>query len=470
MQQERVGFEMQASVGLMDILRGAGGLLSAHQRGMLIGAQNLSNISTPGYHRRDLRFDTSRSIRALGVTDTRILRAQSPLLRENLGLQLSKSGFASVRYEGLHEVESALVASGDQSLVNLTSKFFNAWRALEAAPDDLLLRGELLTSADDVTSSIRRTYELLSREGKSIDMQIKNVIGDINGLLKHIADINGEIKASEPGSDQAADLMDERDRTLDKLSRLVSIRTKEDSHGSVQVIFPQSGVLVEGAAFSEFKVSIDASTGYTTVMRPGDNKLLSKGEDVGGELGAFLSIRDEDLVGLKSRLNQWSKEFIQTANDVHKNLVDLEGQTGRDLFSYVSLENAAETISLNPDVKNKPQRVAIARDVSRLPGDSSGVLRFLEAFDKSVDAFSGRTLTSDMTDIVTSFGRDVSLASNKNDSEDALLNGILNMYDSHTGISLEEQTLIISQYQRAFEAMSKVLKTVDDMFDALMEI
>jgi flagellar hook-associated protein 1 FlgK len=68
---------------------------------------------------------------------------------------------------------------------------------------------------------------------------------------------------------------------------------------------------------------------------------------------------------------------------------------------------------------------------------------------------------------------DVGFRKNAADSEVRLRTDTLavaeSLSDGANGVSLDEEMVDLSRYQRAFEASSKVLRTADELLQALME-
>ena len=78
-------------------------------------------------------------------------------------------------------------------------------------------------------------------------------------------------------------------------------------------------------------------------------------DSVGGQLGALLTIRDEDLEEQKTYLDDVAFNFANAANTAHGNGFDMDGNAGVDLFT-VSVTQAGSAISLE-EYRNFEQRI-----------------------------------------------------------------------------------------------------------------
>ncbi len=113
-------------------------------------------------------------------------------------------------------------------------------------------------------------------------------------------------------------------------------------------------------------------------------------------------------------------------------------------------------------------QIAAGSGATYLPGDNSNCLTMAELQDKML--VNNSTLNDYYNTIASDIGLEVSQnKKNLASSKDAMVQ-LQNMRDDTSGVSIDEEMLMLIQYQTGYEAAAKYLSTVDEMLNTLMQL
>jgi flagellar hook-associated protein 1 FlgK len=87
---------------------------------------------------------------------------------------------------------------------------------------------------------------------------------------------------------------------------------------------------------------------------------------------------------------------------------------------------------------------------------------------KFEDAVGGVTMNGSYNNIVTKVGISTQQASNMVKNEEAVMAQLTNRRESVSGVSLDEEVTNLMKFQRGFEANSRVISTLSEMLDTLI--
>ncbi len=227
--------------------------MDAHQALLGNVASNIANVNTPGYARRVLELETTpaRSVGNFSVGNG----VQIGKLRRSTSDYLDRLVRESNGQLKAHEVEDTYRSRAEQffgldgrstSIGSSLNKFFNALNDLSVDPASLDLRANFLSQAQQLTGSIRDTYNGLSQLQADADVQIEQELRTVNQHLSAIAELNGEIKGRESTGEVAVAERDRRDALLDQLSEKMSFNVIEVQDGSINITLSSGFTVVSG--------------------------------------------------------------------------------------------------------------------------------------------------------------------------------------------------------------------------------
>ena len=187
-----------------------------------------------------------------------------------------------------------------------------------------------------------------------------------------------------------------------------------------------------------------------------------------GTLGGLREARDVDLAKTMASLDSYAFDVSNAFNAVHTTGFGQDGQTGRPLFTVPSAQTgAASTMALEASLAGHPERVGASAATSDLPGGNTIALKLAQLADTT--AFGGSTLA----DRFAAMAMDIGLRKGNADGELELRTDTLavadSLADAANGVSIDEEMVDLTRYQRAFEASSKVLRTADELLRTLLE-
>lgn len=245
------------------ILNNAVGSLSTQQAMIAATSNNIANVNTPNYARRQVEVqarvnsgsDGSFAVGS-GVEVAQVRRVVDDFLDRLHVSTTSDSSGAKVVSDFMGRVDELFNLTGDVPTIGSTmTDFFSAINDLSADPSNIPLRTNVLNKADAVVSSIRATYGAIAALQQEANQRLTGEVQAVNALIGQIAELNAAISSREGIGGFAADERDRRDFVVLKLAEKIGIQTQEQKDGSLTVSLPGGFSLVSGTVSRPLEVT-----------------------------------------------------------------------------------------------------------------------------------------------------------------------------------------------------------------------
>ncbi len=461
--------------------------LRAQLAGLNVTGNNIANVNTEGYSRQEIMLTPSLPLKypegtfGTGVDLEGVRRIRDQLIDRQLRNELHLRG-QSETLEGIYsQIETIMNEPSETGLRSLMSEFFDNFFELSNDPENMPIRFNLRAQADVMVSAFHRMDEQLRILSQDIDFEIQRTVERLNVLTKELSDLNTQIISYESVSEGTAnDLRDQRDRSLDEMTELMEIYPFEKPNGSMNVA-SQSRTIVTSNYPTQFELdtrNVDGNL-ITDILVIEDQAVF---EPTNGKLGGLLEARNEIVPHYREQMNSLANELISTVNNIHKTGVGLQGtnpEIPKDINFFSG--TGAVNIDLSFDIKSDLKNIATARRVdvenaagiietSGSPGDNYVALQIAELKQKLILNNGTESLVDYYNSIISEVGNLASAAEDSVNNENLMIEQFQNLRDSVSGVSLDEEFVNLIKYQRGFEASAKVITTVDEMFQSLLNM
>lgn len=333
--------------------------MTATQALLSNASNNIANVNTPGYTRREIAVQTRLDPATVdgilrigsGVQLGEISRVTNSFLEDSLRRAVSRQGAATVRNEYLGRVENVFSLTGPTMTVGSTlNDFFSAVNQLGVDPSNLDLRLNVMQKGEDLVSTIRTTFQELANAQNELDQRVGMEVGSINSITKEVAYLNSVIAQRESVGISATDERDQRDTVLAKLAEKVSYNIVETPNGMVNCVLENGFPLVNQETSRDLSVTATPSFGGATMPRSLSDSVLSYVvynfgtadapshldltqilKNGGGSLAGVLQMRgyadpsntspyetDGDIVALATRVEALTRTLITEVNQVYR--------------------------------------------------------------------------------------------------------------------------------------------------------
>jgi flagellar hook-associated protein 1 FlgK len=440
--------------------------LEANQLQLAIASNNISNSQTPGYTRQTA---VTRPVEGSGgtfnvgggveVVGTEALRDR--LIELRLRQEVSGKAGDAMKHEGLSDIEMLFNESGDTGMLPLLTNFFNSFHALSAEPTSNNRRQEVLTNAQNLTSFLNsRANSLIDLQSK-IDRSLNEDVSQADTLVDQIASITQRI-AEQEVSAPAHELRDQRTVLVQKLSEIVDVH-ELDSNGNYQLTIGSNRPLVYNN--TSYHLATSTNSNGLSSIKLGSDDITS--EIVGGKAGARLELRDSNIPEYLHALDQMAYDLVQNVNSIHSSGYDLDGNTGNSFFAPQTLvAGAARQIGLDAGVAGNYREIAASDD----PGGTGNGTAIALGNLLNAQVFSGGSIVEQYRSFIYGVGSDTANADLSARQHEALLNQLENRRQEVSGVSIDEETVKILQFQRSFEASARVVKAVDELLQLTLSL
>ncbi len=319
--------------------------LSSAQSALNVVGNNMNNAFTEGYSRQSIVLGqaggktTSYGFFGYGAQVDGVQRAYDGFV--NNQLRSATTNFMSLhgRYSQLTQIDNMLGDDASNVSASLNS-IFSSMEKVSTDPVSAAARQETLSNLQSLTYQYNSYNSTLTGLEKSTNTLIDQSVNDINNATEQLANINKEIsKIQAQTGGVPADLLDQRDVLLNRLSQEIDIRVDENpTTGIVSVSMANGLPLVNGDRSYKLETSTSpenpAQTIVSYVDASGNSLRLDESKTSGGNLGGLFKFRNEDLVNARNDLNMMALQMAERFNEVNGQGYDLNGNPGEDLFSY----------------------------------------------------------------------------------------------------------------------------------------
>ena len=445
--------------------------LTTTQTSLATVSHNISNVNTEGYNRQRAEnvtqipdFVGGRYIGS-GVTVGSIERVFDGFLASQVRTYTSQASQAGKFLEFSKQVDD-LLGSQNLGLNSGIEEFFNAVHEVANDPTSLSARTVMLTQGELLANRFNTLDQQITNFDKQIDNSLSVTIKEVNIISKGIAQLNAAIvQATGTSNSPPNDLLDQRDKLINDLSKFVSVATLAEDTGAVNVFIGSGQALVVGTTQIDLHEIADTSTSPPRVsVGYGSSMVDISAQLSGGTIGGSFQVRAEIIDTVRADLNTLASAVVSSFNTVQTAGIDLDGNAGTNFFDPTGItagtinviltdprDIAASSVA-NSGVGNNVNALALA-DLQTANTLAAGTQSYSEAYGVIVANVATRTHQADVSE----------------QTQSSLLNQVELQYDSKSGVNLDEEAANLIKLQQAYQAASQIITVSNTIFNALLQ-
>jgi flagellar hook-associated protein 1 FlgK len=456
------------------------GALDADQAGLSVVANNVANANTTGYTTEtpDWRENAPISVGEIsngdGVTETGATSQRDRVLERRLDQQQQMASASSTRLTALDNIQalftpdsgSSSAAAGDIGS-DITS-FFDSFSTLESDPTDNALREQVLSSASTLAGDISNAANSLNAQGLALDQDATGVVSQVNSLTGAIAQLNLEIQSTSPNAD-AGTLEDQRQQDLSQLSQLVGINQVTTENNGMSITTTSGQLLVsEGQNFQLTSGTVNGATDFFL----GGSDVTSELASGGGQLGGYLTARDQDIPNARGSLDQLAYNISTTVNAQNNTGTDLDGATGTVanplyIFNEPAVGAVAGSAANMSVVMIDPNQIAAA-SVGAGTGDNSNAVLLAGLANETI--VNTQTPIDYYSNFVSTLGSTVSGVQAENTAQNASVTQLQTQNNALSSVNLNDEAAAMSTLESSYQAASQVFTLLNTLMASALNL
>jgi len=498
-------------MGIYSINESASAALKIAQAGILVTSQNVAGTSIEGFSRRsastvmDALAPNSLMLNGSSFAVEGFTREYSSLIGAQLLNQQAKSSYSETLVQYTSTIDS-VIADKSAGLSSAITEFFNVLGNYAADPSNKALAAAITGSANVVSQRMTGITTLVGQLKSDTATGLNDTVRQINTYLPALADINQRIlKSNSPGNTApSADLLDERDRILTNLQKLVGGQSLINSDGT-GTQFVAGLPLVERGISNRVSVNGDGKSIAVEFNRanPSGGQVMQTIQTVdGGQAGALLKMANEFIPKMEQRLNTTALALVKIANEAGQ--TSSSAPTSVAIFgfkvgsnTYSSLDSAEPT-GLIPTLEYEADMVSLYNSLGQSSSALVGAKLIAENFvaiapsdPLSYYSYNNATkvytplitsakansaeqksslLGNVVADLVTDVGVQIATWKNTKKADEVVLSNLKEQREQLSGVNLDEEAANLLRYQQLYSASTKILQTGNQMFNTLLAI
>lgn len=462
--------------------------LTAQETALQTASHNIANASVPGYSRQRADLEPNAPLLTpwgsvgTGVVVRDIARLRDTTLDGNYRSQAAQAGAYGARRDALQSVSDVYGEPSSTGFANALDQFWSAWSDLANAPNSTAARSVVQQRGAELAATLNRFASSLDRVTATYRDDLNQQIGDFNRYATQIADLNRQIVAAQSTGHSAPDLLDQRDRLIDKMAQMAPVQVIGHDNGSV-TLYVSGATVVDGVDTKA--LSLQQSNGQFSLLVTGRSTPLV---DPGGSLGAIARLLSSDIPSQRAQLDQIATTIVSTVNSIHRsgwtaagdalggaNWDPTAGPTGSKVDFFDPAKTTAATIALSTNVATNAGFIA-AGNVQNGTGNNAVAqqLATLRDATTSITKFGSSTETTSFgeyfRDQVTRLGVATNDATSSATAYETLAQAADTQRQSVSSVSTDEELIAVTQRQQAYAAAAKVITTASGMAQTLLDM
>lgn len=480
---------MGLSLALGNALSG----LRTAQTGLDTVSRNVANAGVEGYARRTVSAVEGWPS---GVRDGNVQRALDSVVQRQLRRESAGGAYTSTMAEYLGRLDASFGTPGEEG--SLDSQFNTLTMRLQelaAEPASASARFAVTQAVRGLASGFNRLSGDVQSLRNDAELRIGSAADEANAALQIIDRVETDLGSVTDGNARA-DLLDERDRQVDKLSSLLDIRVTDRGEGRISIFTASGAALFDGQA-ARLDFTARGSLGPRSLYDPdpaqsGVGQLritdprgaaidLSSGALRSGEIAALLTLRDETLVDAQTRLDAMAAGVATEVPAPTAGEAAIFIDAGDGVAATAFTGSAAQTvgfaarIALNPAVSVDPSKLVVT-GASTLAGDPARPTALLNSLQTTGRSFAtgGPTFNGSVGAFIR-FGLDAQGAQTAeaqalDEGQQVVVTSLRERFSERSGVSVDQELANLVELQNAYSANARIITAVREMLDTLMRI
>jgi flagellar hook-associated protein 1 FlgK len=307
--------------------------LQVTQSALQIVGANVANAQTPGYVRKTQDQISTAAGNSISVRAASIQRQLDQLIQSQLRQATSGGGYADKLSELYQQLQSLYGAPGSATAIDsLFNDFTSAMQTLQVSPSSFAAQTSAVNAAQQLALQLNSLSNNIQGMRGAAEQGIAADVKTANTDLQQIASINSQISTLSSVDPTTANLLDQRDKYIDDLSKLMDIRVVPGQFNQMTV-YTGSGTELVGTQAVTLSFTPQGTVGPTVQWNPnpslsglgtvtattpggGSIDLISSGAIQSGEINAYLQMRDKILPEAQSQLDEIAAQMSKAFSDV----------------------------------------------------------------------------------------------------------------------------------------------------------
>jgi len=440
--------------------------LQAQELELQVTNNNIANASVSGYARETVSLseatptqDGTVSI-GNGVTINGVDSVRDQLLNLRIQQQTSDQSSAEAQVNALNQIQTLFPSTGT-SLSSSLSSFFTSLSALSTDPTNTSDRQTAIQNAQTLVNQFNSISAGLTGPTSGLNSTVSSDVTQINQLSSQIASLNQELADQDGQGQNTGPIGDQLSAAETQLATLTNISVTHSSDGD-SITTGNGTPLVLGSQSYALSTTTDTS-GNTEVLDSSGTNITSSISS--GDLGGTITVRDTQIPSLLNSLDTLANQFATAFNAAQAQGYDANGNVGAALFSVpATVAGSAAAIALTT---TDPTAIAASSDGS---SGSNGNVANLTALASSPLVTGGANATTQSANLVYQIGSLTQTATTNSTSIAQSLTALNNQQGSISGVSIDEESANLVQYQQAYEASAKVISTIQSLFTTTIDM
>ncbi len=487
--------------------------LAANRLALEVTSENTANINTPGYSRQRVNFATGPTMIlptgsfGSGVRVQAIERAYDAMQQQQLISANSSNGNNQTVLSSLKAVEPSFNELANSGLGQAIQDYFAAWQDLSTNPAGVPERQAVIARAEVLIDNFHQVNSTLNQAITNADNSLPGLTADISDKAKNIAMLNGQIYQASLSGANPNELMDQRDFLVRELATKagISFSTNAGNSDYIDIRLAGGNLLVQGESYAEvyanktgvspYDILITGTANPVPNRNPGaDVNITSTVGGVGnslGEIGGTLDIRNTTIPEYLRQLDELATNIANQVNAYHYTGYNLNSVPNTGLYFFgastgaspvptttppaylATITGYSSTISLSNDLKTAgvfdPKKISAATAATSGSGDNRNAVTIAGLVTSPISFPTGiASINSYYNAYVGGVGINIQGAANSANQSSAYLRQLDSVWQSNSGVSLDEELTNLMKYQKAFQGSAKLITTATEMMDTVL--
>lgn len=433
--------------------------LRAAQTGIDLTSHNVANAATPGYTRQ--RVDlvprlpriSPEGLIGTGVDVADISRLRDAFLDARIRAGSSVLGGLSIRSDFLARAE-AVLGEPEQGITAELTELWNAFEDLALNPPDPAARMLVLDRLDSLSGRISGVAQDWAGLGATATRALQALVDEANQILFDVGEINQAILEASALGGTPNDLMDRRDAMVDRLSQLIGATASDQGDGTFRVS-------LNGMAL------VSGNLVRPLALDPGNLQLLHPSGvavTAGGEAAGYQKFVLGDLPAHQAKLDQLAVDLTGVVNAVHAGGYWSSTDQGGDLLTF---DPTSPALTLRRAISDPAQLATASSPGPPFPIWDGTLAQQLADARTQVVGPSG-TIGDALRVLITGLGQEVASTRASAETQTGLMASADRARRSAHEVSIDEELVNLMAFQRMYEAAARVITTVDEALDVLI--